>query len=111
MFIWTLTTYSNVQSKFEKKYDVLNQAQGRTTWTEQDYMAGFVGDVGDLSKIVMAKANRRDMDDVDAKLVHELNDCLWSIFVLADKYNIKLADEFMKTMNELDRKIDEKLTK
>lgn len=46
------------------------------------------------------------MDDVDAKLAHELSDCLWSVLVLASKYNIDLSTEFMKTMDELDKKID-----
>jgi NTP pyrophosphatase (non-canonical NTP hydrolase) len=69
-------------------------------------MAGFVGDVGDLSKIVMAKHGLREMDDIDAKLAHELGDCLWSVLVLAKKYNIDLASEFMKTMDGLDNRID-----
>lgn len=72
-------------------------------------MAGFVGDVGDLSKIIMAKGGLREMDNVDEKLAHELADCLWSVLVLASKYNIDLAKEFNKTMNELDARIDGEL--
>lgn len=87
------------------KYDQLNAQRG-VTWNEQDLMAGFVGDVGDLSKIIMAKHGLRDMDDVDAKLAHELADCLWSVLVLADKYRIDLAAEFHKTMDKLDERID-----
>ena len=45
------------------------------------------------------------MDDVDAKLAHELSDCLWSVLVLADKYGIDLATEFNKTMDELEARI------
>lgn len=67
-------------------------------------MSGFVGDVGDLSKIIMAKHSLREMDDIDAKLARELSDCLWSVLVLADNYKIDLAAEFQKTMNELDKK-------
>jgi NTP pyrophosphatase (non-canonical NTP hydrolase) len=87
------------------KYDQLNQKQRGVVWNEQQLMAGFVGDVGDLSKIIMAKHGLRAMDDVDKKLAHELSDCLWSILVLAAKYNIDLAAEFMKTMDELDERI------
>ncbi len=68
-------------------------------------MAGFVDDVGDLSKIIMAKHGLRDMEDVDEKLAHELSDCLWSILVLASKYSIDLPNEFMKTMDLLDKRI------
>lgn len=91
------------------KYDHLNEAKRNVTWNEQQLMAGFVGDVGDLSKIIMAKHGLRDMDNVDAKLAHELSDCLWSVLVLASKYRIDLAAEFMKTMDELDVRIDAEL--
>ena len=88
------------------KYDKLNQEKRGVTWNEQQLMAGFVGDVGDLSKIIMAKHGLRAMDDVDTKLAHELSDCLWSVLVLASKYNINLSAEFMKTMDDLDKRID-----
>lgn len=86
------------------KYDELNAKRG-VSWNEQNLMSGFVGDVGDLSKIIMAKHGLRAMDDVDAKLAHELSDCLWSVLVLADKYGIDLATEFNKTMDELEARI------
>lgn len=86
------------------KYDELNAKRG-VSWNEQNLMSGFVGDVGDLSKIIMAKHGLRAMDDVDAKLAHELSDCLWSVLVLADKYKIDLATEFNKTMDELEKRI------
>lgn len=91
------------------KYDQLNQIKRGMTWNEQQIMAGFVGDIGDLSKIIMAKHGQRDMDNVDDKLAHELSDCLWSILVLASTYNINLADTFMKSMDELSMRIDKDL--
>jgi len=91
--------------EIRSKYDKLNAKRG-VIWNEQNLMSGFVGDVGDLSKIIMAKHGLRDMEEVDAKLAHELSDCLWSVFVLADRYKIDLAAEFQKTMNELDIRIE-----
>ena len=95
--------------EIREKYDKLNQTKRGVIWNEQQLMAGFVGDVGDLSKIIMAKHGLREMDDVDAKLAHELSDCLWSVLVLAKKYDIDLAGEFMKTMDGLDNRIKEEL--
>ena len=92
--------------EIREKYDQLNESERGVRWNEQQLMAGFVGDVGDLSKIIMAKHGLRAMDDVDAKLAHELSDCLWSVLVLAAKYKIDLPKEFMKTMDELDRRIE-----
>lgn len=91
------------------KYDQLNLKKRGIQWNEQQLMAGFVGDVGDLSKIIMAKHGLRAMDDVDQKLAHELSDCLWSILVLASKYKIDLAGEFIKTMDQLDERIEKEL--
>lgn len=95
--------------EIRNKYDQLNQQKRGVTWNEQQLMAGFVGDVGDLSKIIMAKHGLRPMDDIDEKLAHELSDCLWSILVLASKYNVNLATEFQKTMDELSSRIDSEL--
>lgn len=92
--------------EISNKYDVLNRAKRGVTWNEQQLMAGFVGDVGDLSKIVMAKHGLRDLDNIDEKLSHELSDCLWSVLVLAHKYNIDLSSEFLQTMDDLDKSID-----
>ncbi len=64
------------------KYQELNAKQGKTAWGVRDYAMGFVGDVGDLQKLIMAKENLRNIDDVDAKLAHKLADCLWSVLVM-----------------------------
>lgn len=95
--------------EIQEKYDKLNEEKRGVVWNEQQIMAGFVGDVGDLSKIIMAKHGIRDMDNIDSKLAHELSDCLWSILVLAKKYDINLAKEFMKTMEELNQRIESEL--
>lgn len=94
-----------------EQYDRLNAANGNLTWNEQNFMAGFVGDVGDLSKIIMAKHGLRPMEDVDAKLAHELVDCLWSVLVLAEKYGVDLNVEFAKTMDQLEARIASKASK
>ena len=71
-------------------------------------MQGFVVDVGDLMKLVMAKAGARRVDgDVDAKLAHELSDCLWSVLVLARLYEVDLQSEFLKTMGALEKKLQQ----
>jgi NTP pyrophosphatase (non-canonical NTP hydrolase) len=71
-------------------------------WTREEIMQGFVGDVGDLMKLVMAKAGARQIDDPDRKLAHELSDCLWSVLVLAQLYDVNLEKEFLLTMDRLE---------
>lgn len=88
-----------------QKYDELNQTAGRKIWSTSEFMAGFVGDVGDLSKLVMAKNGYREITDIDAKLAHELSDCLWSVLVLAAKLDIDIEKAFAATMRELDARL------
>lgn len=91
--------------EIRRKYNELNQKDGHNTWGPKDYAMGFVGDVGDLQKIVMAKENMRRMDNVNSKLSHELADCLWSLLVISGHYNIDLQSEFLNTMDELEKRI------
>lgn len=74
------------------------------TWTREEIAQGLVVDLGDLMKLVMAKAGARTVKgDVDALLAHELSDCLWSVLVLARLYDLDLEKEFLRTMDELER--------
>jgi NTP pyrophosphatase (non-canonical NTP hydrolase) len=80
-------------------------AKNGRTWTREEIMQGFVVDVGDLMKLVMAKSGARPMEDVDRKLAHELSDCLWSILVLAKLYDVDLEKEFLATLRGIEAKL------
>lgn len=51
---------SRKANEIKEKYTKQNKQLGRKKWTEQDYYQGFVGDVGDLGKLIMAKNNLRE---------------------------------------------------
>ena len=91
------------------KYSELERKKYGKEWNNGQIAQGFVGDVGSLMKLVMAKEGIRDMEDVDKKLAHELADCLWSVLVLANKYGVDIEKSFLDTMNDLDKRIDEKI--
>ena len=91
--------------KVRQLYADFNATNGQDVWGSKEYAMGFVGDVGDLLKLIMAKENLRSGDDIDTKLAHELSDCLWSILVLFDHYGIDIASEFKKNMTELEQRI------
>lgn len=65
-------------------------------------MLGFLGDVGDLAKLVQGKAGVRPREDLDEALAHELADCLWSVLTLADAYGVDLEAAFVSTTDGLD---------
>lgn len=86
-------------------YDELNLRERGRVWTREEFMLGLVGDVGDLAKIVMAQEGARDMRGGRAALEHELADCLWSVLVLAHRYDVDLEAAFLHTMDELAQSI------
>ncbi len=91
--------------EIRRKYAELEEKKHRKSWKAPELMLGFMGDVGDLAKLVTAKEGLREIDNVDEKIKHELADCLWSVIVLANEYNIDIEKAFLKTMDELDVRI------
>jgi NTP pyrophosphatase (non-canonical NTP hydrolase) len=90
-------------------YDRLNIAQRGRTWTTEELTLGFVGDVGDLAKLVMADAGTRDIPGHREQLGHELADCLWAVLVIAARSGVDLAAEFDTCMDLLEGVITRKL--
>lgn len=82
-------------------YEQLEIKRWGRIWTTTELALGFVGDVGDLAKLIQANAGIRDINNCKAKLGHELSDCLWSIMVLANKCGIDLQTEFVRNTGEL----------
>ncbi len=82
-------------------YEALETKRWGRVWSTQELALGFMGDVGDLAKLVQAHAGVRDIEDVEAKLGHELSDCLWSIMVLAHKCGIDLQAAFVRNTQQL----------
>ena len=81
------------------KFEVVKHGR---SWTNEELALGFVGDVGDLAKLVMAANGVRDIPKVEEKLAHELADCLWSVIVLAQAHKVDLEAAFLGTMDELE---------
>jgi NTP pyrophosphatase (non-canonical NTP hydrolase) len=98
--------------EIRQRFAEFEQSRHGRTWTREEIMQGFVVDVGDLMKLVMAKAGARTVEgDLDAKLAHELSDCLWCVLVLYRLYGFDAEKEFLKTMDELDGLIGARMTK
>lgn len=80
------------------------QRYGRP-WSREEITLGFMGDVGDLAKLVQAAEGVRAIPDAKAKLAHELADCLWSVMTLARLYEIDLEGSFLATMEALEARL------
>jgi NTP pyrophosphatase (non-canonical NTP hydrolase) len=90
-------------------YDRLNLQRRGRTWNREEFVLGFVGDVGDLAKLAMAAEGAREMPGGRAALGHELADCLWSVLVLASLYDVDLDAEFARLVDDLESRISGQL--
>jgi NTP pyrophosphatase (non-canonical NTP hydrolase) len=88
-----------------QQYAELEQATYGRPWTREEVAMGFVGDVGDLVKLIMAHSGVRDIPNAGQKLAHEVADCLWSIVVLSQAYGVDLERAFLRTMDALEQHI------
>ncbi len=84
------------------QYALLERRRYGRAWTREEIALGSVGDVGDLMKLALAREGVRAIPDAAEKLAHELADCLWSLLVLADAYEVDLQRAFLRTMDELE---------
>ena len=100
-----LSELSTRALQLRDRYAALARSRSGRPWTREEIMQGFVVDVGDLMKLVMAKSGARHVDGVDAKLRHELADCLWSVLVLAQLYDIDLEAAFAEMTASLEAKL------
>lgn len=76
-------------------------------WTPEEIMLGLVGDVKDLAKLVQSAAGVRAIPDLDDKSAHEIADCLWAVFALAQAHQVDLEAAFTSTIGQLDAWLDE----
>jgi NTP pyrophosphatase (non-canonical NTP hydrolase) len=85
-----------------EQYSELEKSRYGRSWTDEEIALGFMGDVGDLAKLILAREGVRAIPDAEAKLAHELADCLWSVIVLSQHYGINLEQAFLGTMDEIE---------
>lgn len=90
-----------------QQYAELEKQNYGRSWTDEEVALGFVGDVGDLMKLIMAQSGVRHIPDAQAKLSHELADCLWCILVLSHNYSVDIERAFLETMDGIEKNINQ----
>jgi len=104
-------TITQRAAQIRQQCALMEQKRYGVSWTNEELALGFVGDVGDLAKLVVAMEGKRAIPEALAKLAHELADCLWSVIVLAEAHHIDLEQAFLQTMDELEQYIGKELEK
>lgn len=100
-----LKEIQNEALRINDLYSQLEKEKFGRKWDYQDIFTGLVSDVGDLSRLVLAKDGMMKIEDLEKAIGHELSDCLWAILVLADKYDVELEETFLKNMKGLEERI------
>jgi NTP pyrophosphatase (non-canonical NTP hydrolase) len=92
-------------------YERMEERIHGSAWTPTELMVGFLQDVGDLGRLVMAAEGRwkHGGDDLPAALGHELAECLWWVLVLAKRLDVDIAEAFESTMARLDEQLSSRL--
>jgi uncharacterized protein YabN with tetrapyrrole methylase and pyrophosphatase domain len=88
----------DLRTQYEKKEKQLYGAPV----TDEEIAQGFLSDVNNLVKLVMAEHGKRAIANSSEKLSSNLSHCLWSVIVLARMHNIDLEQSFMETMDKLE---------
>jgi hypothetical protein len=83
-------------------YETLEQRLLGRTWTLPELAVGFTQDAAYVGRLVLAAEHTWDIDgDTDAELRHKLAECLWWVFVLADRLDVDLPAAYEATMDRI----------
>lgn len=104
-------TFKQKALEVQNLYNKLNKSKGEKKWQSGEYMAGLVGDIGDLSKLVMSKNGYRGFSDLENNLKHEIVDILWAVFIIANELDIDVNHETDEWFNSINDRIKKEIEK
>lgn len=93
-----------------EQYNELHSVKKEPLWGVSDYYQGFIGDVGDLGKLLQERHGRRSTPEGTHGLGHELADCLWSLLVIAQETGTDLEREFLHMVYDLESRLNDQIT-
>lgn len=95
--------------EIRKHYAELEKKKYGAEWDNKKLLEGVGKDFKDLADLILTKERGQEPENFEAKISHELSDCLWSVLILANRYSIDMEASFLKTMDDLEKRIDEEM--
>jgi NTP pyrophosphatase (non-canonical NTP hydrolase) len=93
-----------------KLYHELEKRMHGGAWSKQEDVIGFVHDVGELGRMVMAAEGRWvHQGDLNKDLGDKLAECLWWLFALSGRLGINVIAAFSSKMSELEGSLSSSL--
>jgi len=97
--------------KVRARYEQIEQRVLGRTWTLPELAVGFTNDAAYVGRLVLAAERTWGIDgDVDAELRHKLAECLWWVFVLADRLDVDMPEAYEATMDRIDAGLERTLS-
>ncbi|MFD5252658.1 hypothetical protein ACFWM5_07395 [Streptomyces bobili] len=88
--------------RIRAQYEQIEQRVLGRTWTLPELAVGFTNDAAYVGRLVLAAERTWGIDgDVDAELRHKLAECLWWVFVLADRLDVDMPEAYTATMEKI----------
>ncbi|MFE3737010.1 hypothetical protein [Streptomyces sp. NPDC059134] len=88
--------------RVRSQYEQIEQRVLGRTWTLPELAVGFTNDAAYVGRLVLAAERTWGIDgDVDAELRHKLSECLWWVFVLADRLDVDIPEAYATTMDRI----------
>ncbi|WP_016906428.1 hypothetical protein [Streptomyces xiaopingdaonensis] len=92
------------------QYEKIEQRVLGRTWTLPELAVGFTNDAAYVGRLVLAAERTWGIDgDVDAELQHKLAECLWWVFVLADRLDVDMPEAYAATMDRINAGLERTL--
>ncbi|MGW0791187.1 hypothetical protein ACWD04_23830 [Streptomyces sp. NPDC002911] len=96
--------------KVRAQYEQIEQRVLGRTWTLPELAIGFTNDAAYVGRLVLAAERTWGIDgDVDAELRHKLAECLWWVFVLADRLDVDMPEAYAATMDRIGAGLEQTL--
>jgi len=87
-------------------YHELEKRNHGSPWTKQEDVIGFVYNVGELGRMVMAAEGRWvHPGELGKDLGDKLAECLWWLFVLSERLGVDLNGAFAAKLSELENSL------
>ncbi len=89
--------------RLRQQYHNLERQYHQTEWTVEEDALAFLTDAGLVGRLTMSQQGRWPAGHHDSQLEHKLGECIWWLFVLADRMNIdihKAFEDFLTTTEQ-----------
>lgn len=93
--------------KIRKLYHQLERQYHGSEWTVEEDALAFLTDAGLVGRLTMSQQGRWPKgDNAIPELEHKLGECVWWLFILADRIDIDISEAVGKFLNKTEKLLD-----